>query len=240
MLPVITGIYAIRRKSDGAVYIGQAKNCRVRFNGHKHHLRKSKHGNPRLQNAWTQQGVDAFEFVVLEECGVSNLTALEQNHIDAARASGVIVFNCGDAADCPNRGRVVGPLSDEHKQKIAKAIRGRAKTAAERKMIGDRTRGRRASPETRAKQRVAKLGRTLTPEHIAKVVQARVGRPHPVNEEARQRLITRNKSRVLTDEARKKMRDISLGKTHSEAVKERCRQAALAYWATRKQERVSI
>jgi group I intron endonuclease len=240
MLPTITGIYAIRRKSDGAVYIGQAKNCRVRFNGHKHKLRKNAHGNPRLQNAWNHYGSDAFEFVILESCVDTELTAREQAHIDNARASGVVVFNCGTAADCPNRGRVLKPLSDEHKRKIADALRGKTKSAIECEMIGKRSRGRKASPETRAKQRAAKLGRKQTPEHIAKAANARVGRPHPVNADARSQLIARNKARVFTDETRNKMRAASLGRAHSETIKERCRQAAIAYWAARKQERLSV
>ena len=236
MLPVVCGVYLIRCLANGCVYVGQAKNCRVRFNQHRHHLRKNKHGNPRLQHAWNAHGEGAFEFVVLEECIVCELDAREQHNLDAIKSSGGAVFNCGTVAPCPNRGRKLKPLSAEHKEKIRNSLFGYKRSDEERKIIGERARGRVASQETREKQRAAKLDKKLKPEHAAKAAAARVGKPHKTNEAARQRLIERNKLMVFTPEIRAKMRQAMLGRTHDAAARAKCSEAAKAYWARIKQE----
>jgi len=238
MLPVVCGIYLIRCLANGCVYVGQAKNCRVRFNHHKHHLRKNRHGNPRLQHAWNAYGEGAFEFVISEECGICELDAREQYNLDAVKSSGVSVFNCGVIAPCPNRGRKLKPLSLEHKDKIRKSLIGHKRSDDERKLISERNKGRCVSEATRAKQRAAKLGKKQTLEHAAKAAAARVAKPRKTSESARQQLIERNKARVYTPEIRAKMSRASRGRAHDEATRAKCSAAAKAYWAQIKLEAV--
>jgi group I intron endonuclease len=229
----VCGIYCIERTGDHAVYIGQSVGCRSRINHHKHHLRKGKHGNSRLQRAYNKYGEEMFAFRVLEACDQSKLDEREQFYLDKAKVSGVAVFNMGDVAACPNRGRKLSPLSDEHKMKISKAVKGYKKSPEECLAIAERTRGRKATEETKEKQRQAKLGRKLTDEHRASLSQARKGKPHPINEAARQRLIERNKTMVYTPEIIEKLRMASLGRKLSDEAKEKCRQASLNYWRTK-------
>lgn len=236
MLPVTCGIYVIRCVPNGCVYVGQAMNCRVRFNHHKHHLRKNKHGNPRLQNAWNAHGEAAFEFVVLEECAVDLLDLREQHHLDAVKATDVDVFNCGVVAPCPNRGRKLAPLPAEHRKKISKSLLGHKRSPEERKIISERSKGRVTSQETREKQRIAKLGKKLKPEHAAKAAAARVGKPHKVNEAARQRILERNRTMKHTPEALEKMRQAALGRTLTPEARAKCSAAAKQYWANKKLE----
>jgi group I intron endonuclease len=236
MLSVVCGVYLIRCLANGCVYVGQAKNCRVRFNHHKHHLRKNKHGNPRLQHAWNAHGEDAFEFVIIEACDVCELDEREQYNLDVIKSSGGSVFNCGAVAPCPNRGRKLKPLPPEHKEKIRNSLLGHKRSDEERKLIAERSRGRVASEETREKQRAAKVGKKQKPEHAAKAAAARVGKPRKVNEDTRQRLVERNKAMVFTPEIRAKMRKAMLGRTHNAATKAKCSEAAKAYWAKIKLE----
>ena len=235
MLPVICGIYVIRCLPNGAVYVGQAVNCRVRFNGHRHHLRKNKHGNPRLQNAWNAHGESAFEFFVAEECSAAELTCREQHYLDHYRST-TDVFNAGLAADCPARGRKLGPQSAAVRQAKSEALKGRVRSEEHCKNISLAQRGRTASEETRKKQREAKLGRKLTDEHRAKLSEARKGKPHPINEAARQRLVERNRTMKRTPEAIEKMRQASLGRTLTPEARAKCSAAAKRYWATKKLE----
>ena len=211
-------------------------NCRVRFNHHKHHLRKNKHGNPRLQHAWNAYGETAFEFVVSEECAVDLLDSREQHHLDSIKVTGVAVFNCGVVAPCPNRGRKLAPLPAEHKEKISRSLLGHKRSPEERKMISERSKGRIASQETREKQRIAKLGKKQTPEHAAKAAAARVGKPRKISEAARQRLIERNKTMKHTPETLEKMRLASLSRTLSPEARAKCSAAAKQYWANKKFE----
>lgn len=59
-------IYKITNIINGKCYIGQAKDYKTRFQGHKLKLRKNEHDNPHLQYAWNYYGEDAFAFDVLE------------------------------------------------------------------------------------------------------------------------------------------------------------------------------
>lgn len=235
MLPVISGIYAIRCLANGCVYVGQAANCRTRFNGHKHHLRRNKHGNPRLQNAWNAHGEAAFEFVVLEACDVSELTRREQFHLDFFRGCGA-VFNAGLAADCPARGRKFGPQSEAVKKARSDALKGRPRSEEHRRNLSTSLRGRVTSEEVKAKQRAAKVGRKLSSEHRAKLSAAKLGKPHPVNENARRRLLERNSAMKHTPAALEKMRLASLGRTHTPETRAKCAAAAKRYWADKRQE----
>ncbi|HEX5125660.1 MAG TPA: GIY-YIG nuclease family protein [Rhodocyclaceae bacterium] len=62
------GIYAIRRIGTNDCSIGYSGNIPRRWGEHRRKLRRNKHSNPYLQNAWNKYGEDAFEFIVLEEC----------------------------------------------------------------------------------------------------------------------------------------------------------------------------
>ena len=59
-------IYKITNTINGKCYIGQTKDYKVRFQGHKLKLRKDEHDNPHLQDAWNKYGANAFTFEVLE------------------------------------------------------------------------------------------------------------------------------------------------------------------------------
>lgn len=69
----VSGIYAIVNKVNWKVYVGQAcvtkkyNGIGERFYDHTRKLRKNKHFNPHLQNAWNKYGIDNFIYIILEE-----------------------------------------------------------------------------------------------------------------------------------------------------------------------------
>jgi len=63
----IRGIYRIRNKLNGKVYIGSAEDIVNRFYGHKSILHKNKHHSILLQRAWNKYGEDQFVFKVIEK-----------------------------------------------------------------------------------------------------------------------------------------------------------------------------
>lgn len=60
------GIYSIKNKINGKIYIGQTQDIDKRWNQHINNLNKNKHINIYLQNAWNKYGQDNFDFNVIE------------------------------------------------------------------------------------------------------------------------------------------------------------------------------
>lgn len=63
------GVYRIRNKQDGKVYVGSALVLAGRWHIHRQHLRNAKHCNKALLADWQYLGEANFEFTVLEEVG---------------------------------------------------------------------------------------------------------------------------------------------------------------------------
>lgn len=78
---VITGIYCIENLVNGKKYIGQSKDISQRWRSHLCDLRKNKHSNEKLQNAWNKYGEDNFCFKVLELADYDSLDSLEIHYI---------------------------------------------------------------------------------------------------------------------------------------------------------------
>ena len=146
------GVYAIRC-IDGRAYVGSSSDIRVRRNQHRSTLRKGKHGNPPLQEAWNALGEDAFTFVTLEHLPDGDLVEAEQRWMDTLRRNSKL-FN-----RAPNAGSTAGLVHTDA---------NRAKYAAARV-------GMTLSPEHRAKIGAAHRGKPLAAEHCAKITAAKTG-----------------------------------------------------------------
>jgi len=68
------GIYEIKNAVNNKKYIGMSKNIKKRWQKHKNMLKKNKHINKHLQNAYNKYGKEFFKFSVLEK--VSNVDVL--------------------------------------------------------------------------------------------------------------------------------------------------------------------
>lgn len=77
-----TGIYKITNVKNGKFYIGSAKDIERRWWEHKNDLKKKKHINTKLQNAWDFYGEPNFEFIILEVVNESDLFNREQFYLD--------------------------------------------------------------------------------------------------------------------------------------------------------------
>lgn len=78
----VCGIYCIKNKINGKFYIGSSEDIRHRWYEHVFKLRKNKHINQHLQNAWNKYTEDNFEFLVIESCIKEELLNKEQYYID--------------------------------------------------------------------------------------------------------------------------------------------------------------
>jgi hypothetical protein len=61
------GIFAIKNKQSGKIYIGRATNLDIIWNGEKFKLDAGGHQNPALQKDWNEFGAENFAFEVLHE-----------------------------------------------------------------------------------------------------------------------------------------------------------------------------
>lgn len=98
----LSGIYQIRCKPNGKIYIGSAVNLFDRWRKHRQSLRLGKHKNRHLQQSWEKYGEEGFEFIVLEYVPRSDLLRAEQEWIDKTRCTNrKIGFNLYPIAGSP-------------------------------------------------------------------------------------------------------------------------------------------
>lgn len=121
----ICGVYEIRCRTNGRVYVGSSVDVESRWRNHRCKLRAGSHGNVHLQRAWDKYGEEDFEFEVAEECGEGVHYDKEQARFDMYDWSAL--FNIAkDAHRGAGRwGRLGHTNSPEHRAKISEALKGR-------------------------------------------------------------------------------------------------------------------
>lgn len=79
----MVGIYKIQNTINGKCYIGQSRNITKRWSTHRNAYKNPKNAryDIPLYRAMRKYGINAFTFVILEECTVANLNSLEQQYI---------------------------------------------------------------------------------------------------------------------------------------------------------------
>lgn len=77
-----SGIYGIKNKINGKIYIGSSSNIRLRWKNHRSSLKKQCGANKYFQRAYNKYGLSSFEFLVIEFCDISVLVEREQYFLD--------------------------------------------------------------------------------------------------------------------------------------------------------------
>lgn len=80
-MKIISGIYYIKNKINGKIYIGRSNNIYLRWSHHKSELRRNIHGNEHLQRSWNKYKEDNFEFKIIKECSEFDSYELEKYYI---------------------------------------------------------------------------------------------------------------------------------------------------------------
>jgi len=79
------GVYSIRNKVNGHVYVGSAISLSRRFSEHLRMLHRNDHDNEHLQRSWNKYGDSNFTFNIERFCQESDLVRYEQEYIDTYR-----------------------------------------------------------------------------------------------------------------------------------------------------------
>jgi len=244
----VCGIYLIYCLANDHFYIGQT----LRFNKRKvHHLCKlkaNKHTNTRLQNCFNKYGESSLTFEIVKECPSEWLDRFEQLWIDTyienpkcmnickeavSFARGLIrsqeirqkLSECKKGANNPHYGK---HHTEEHKNKIALAGKGRIVTEETRQKIREFHTGKCRAPfseEWKANIGKSVQGRVVSEETKSKLSKARLGENNPFfgkqhTEENRaassKRMMGENnpnfgrRGRIVSEETRRKLSEAGL------------------------------
>ena len=239
-------VYRIYHKASMKSYIG--KSVRPDRRIHKHLNGKSS--SPVLRNAVKKYGAETFRVEFLEsDVPESVLSKLEILHIRFFNSKAPNGYNLTDGGEgrsgaqisqgtrskmrarTPwNKGKT-SPYSDETRQKMSAAHKGKKLSPETRRKISEANKGRtsgmkgkKLSPEARRKVSEAQKGRKIPPD----VLQKRIGRKHTpetrrkISEahkgmthtpETRQKISEANKGKKLSPEARRKVSEANKGRT---------------------------
>ncbi len=183
----VSGIYKIESKTDSnKFYIGSSKDIIERWSNHLYHLEKNKHHSSILQNHYNEYGKNDLLFSIIEECNTECLIDKEREYLKKFDP----YFNIYKEPGSPKNHH----FSDEARQNM-----------------GNASRGRKQSEETKRKRSLSMMGHSVSKETINKIVEKRKNYKHSE--------ITRNKLRItstgnknavgheINSEARKKMAD---------------------------------
>lgn len=83
---VTADIYVITCATNSKVYVGSAKQSRIRLKDHWVTLKAGKHVNSYLQRAWNKHGAESFSHKIVESCPLDQRWVREQWWINELRA----------------------------------------------------------------------------------------------------------------------------------------------------------
>lgn len=171
------GVYRIRNRKDGTVYIGASTRLSRRFADHRYRLRQGTNECRNLQAAFDRYGPSAFVFEVVVICSPPELPYYER----AILLRQTQVYN-HNASDITSAGLKLGPMTPPHRAKISQALKGRPKapfSAETRARMSLAQKGRPKGPMAEAsKQKLsaAHRGRIFSEEHKAALSASKTGK----------------------------------------------------------------
>lgn len=219
-----TGIYLIKNKVNGKVYVGSAaQSFSRRWSKHKTDLGKEMHHSTHLQSACDKYGIENFEFEMVEKVEDLNIILeREQFYIDSyesyKREKG---YNMN-----PKAGSSLGvKRSEETKEKVRKA---RAKqliihSEETKRKIGLAHKGKTVTEETKKKLSDSLKGRTTGPcseEKKRKISETLMGIKHTA--ERKQNVAEGTKKAMQNSELRKHLSEMKKRPGEKERIRGLC------------------
>lgn len=103
---MIAGVYQIRNRITGEVYVGTSINVFLRVRGHFSGLKTGWHHNRRLQKDWKAFGPSAFSVCLLESMPAdADLITAERQWIATLRSRATGLYNAMEPRNSPRETR---------------------------------------------------------------------------------------------------------------------------------------
>ena len=165
----MTGIYCIENTLNHNKYIGLSTQIEIRWQNHKRLLKRGKHENAHLQNAYNKYG-DVFIFYVIEEC--------EQEQLNEREKYWIKFYDTKNHGynESEGGGGIFNP-TDDVRRKISDGLKGEKNGMYGVHLCGklNPNYGKTHSEETRKKISEAQKQRTGEKSARARKVQASTG-----------------------------------------------------------------
>lgn len=217
----ISGVYKITNLVSGKSYVGSSKDIYGRWKRHRYDLRKGKHPNNHLQNAWNLYGDETFTIDIVEECSLDRdiLLRREQYYLDVLTPEYNFCHIAGSTLGAKrseetkakmsmsNKGQRAWnkgmKLSDEWKRKIGESQVGKAISDEQKKHQSEIMKGR-ISPNK---------GKKMSEEQKEKLRLSHLGKVSPnkgkkMSEEQKVKISKANTGRRWTDEQKLYLREV--------------------------------
>ena len=209
---VIIGIYKITNPKN-KIYIGQSTNIKNRFNTYKKHYKHLK-SQYRLFNSINKYGVENHKFEIICECSLEELDFLEILY----KKFYLMKHDWNQVLFCKVYDAGGGPLSEETKKKISKALTGKTRLKGykhneeTKKKISKALKGK-----VKTQQHRENMKRVMTEETKRKLSEAHKGKTSywkGKNREYKGR-ISPNKGNIYSEESKKNISKKLTGNLHS-------------------------
>lgn len=217
----IPGIYQIQSKINPTrIYVGSTINLNKRWRRHVSLLKRGSHPNNKLQHHYNKYGEEDLVFSILLGCENKELIDKEQFFIDSLRPwfnlrphanSNFGIKFSTEAKQNMSKAHIGNKWTESQRVKMIKILTGRPMSEKARKLLEERNKVMRNSPETREKISKAQLGKKLSAEHKEKLRQAGF-------------------RRVQTDEAKRKVSLFQKARQRSEKEKRRISEGLKKYY----------
>lgn len=135
------GIYQIRNLVNNKIYIGSSKTLARRFQIHINSLRKGKHENFHLQQAFNKYGENNFIFEIIEFCELPEQYKAEQYWINRFFGKGCYNINPEAIKPPDGTGRKV-VISEAQKKQLSEIQKKRFQNSEERLKMSLLVRGK--------------------------------------------------------------------------------------------------
>lgn len=158
-MDIVSGVYVIRNRENGKIYIGSSVNIKDRWIRHRYQLNKGTHHNRYLNSAWNKHGASAFEFEIIEHCEFEVLKDREQFWIDTLNVTDESIgYNLSKDTYRVGKGHKHSP---ETLAKMSKSQTGRKHSEATKRLLSEQRIGLHATIEARRKMSEARRGRSV-------------------------------------------------------------------------------
>ncbi len=216
------GIYKIT-SPNGKFYIGQTIDHLRRF---RHYKNLKSIEQPRLHRSFLKYGVETHKFHFIFECLKDELTKWERHFQELYNSTSKNGLNC----ILVKTDEFSGGHSEESKQKISNAMKGRKPSKKQNEWLLNYNKTRILSKESREKLSIARKGKKASKETLAKQLEKKLGSKRNnetkakmsesakarITDEWKQNISNKLKGRVITPEWREKLRIAALNRRNKD------------------------